>query len=251
MLQLADSLPSPLRDIAEAQGSKTSLVARARIVDRGSARLLVLELPPVSFIVLRRITTAAFEAASLAVEIAIGLIGIMALWLGVMKVAEAAGLVRLMARAVRPLTVRIFPELPADHPAIAAIIMNIAANMLGLGNAATPFGLKAMEELNAVNPRAGTATNAMCTFLAMNTSCITVIPATAIAVRAAAGSANPAVIVGTTLLASLVATISGIAIARLLQNSRPFRIKPGADAPGVDSPGADSPGADSPGAEAA
>jgi spore maturation protein A len=223
LLAMVDSFPAPLRAVAEGQGAKTSIVARAAVTERNGARVLELRFDPVSFVVLRRITTAAFDAAGVAVQIALGLIGIMALWLGVMKVAEAAGLVTVLARAVRPLTARLFPDVPSDHPAVAAMMMNIAANMLGLGNAATPFGLKAMEELNRINPRAGTASNAMCTFLAMNTSCVTVIPATAIAVRAAAGSSNPALIIGTTFLASLTATIVAVTTAKLLQRLRVFR----------------------------
>ena len=116
------------------------------------------------------VTQAAIDTAKTAVEIAIGLIGIMALWLGTMKIAEESGLIRIIARAIRPITIRLFPDVPEDHPAIGSIILNMAANLLGLGNAATPLGLKAMEELQDLNPEKETATNAMCTFLAINTS---------------------------------------------------------------------------------
>lgn len=156
-------------------------------------------------------------------QIAIGLIGIMALWLGVMKVAEKAGLITQLARLVRPLTIRIFPDIPADHPAVGSMIMNISANMLGLGNAATPFGIKAMEELDKLNPKKGVATDSMVTFLALNTSCVTLIPATAIAVRAAAGSSDPAIIIGTSFLASLTATIFAVTISKLLARIKMFR----------------------------
>jgi spore maturation protein A len=139
----------------------------------------------------------------------LGLIGIMALWLGVMKVAEDAGLIKIIARALNPITRRLFPEVPADHPAIGSMVMNISANMLGLGNAATPFGLKAMEELDKLNPTKGTATNSMVTFLAINTAGMTLIPATAIAVRAASGSANPAVIIGTSIFGAFCAVVVG------------------------------------------
>ena len=120
------------------------------------------------------VTQAAIDMAKTAVEIAIGLIGIMALWLGTMKIAEESGLIRIIARAIRPITIRLFPDVPEDHPAIGSIILNMAANLLGLGNAATPLGLKAMEELQDLNPEKETATNAMCTFLAINTSSIPV-----------------------------------------------------------------------------
>ncbi|MEP0821891.1 MAG: nucleoside recognition protein [Ignavibacterium sp.] len=180
-------------------------------------------LEPVRFVKLRAVTKAALDYAATAVTIALGLIGIMALWLGVMKVAEEAGAVRLLTKLLEPLTRRLFPEVPPDHPAVGAMIMNISANMLGLSNAATPFGLKAMEELNKLNPKAGTATNAMCTFLAINTSGLVLIPATAIAVRAAAGSVNPGVIIGTSIFGAGCATVAGILAAKVLQRIPRFR----------------------------
>jgi len=170
-----------------------------------------------SFIKLKEITKAALDYAGTAVEIALGLIGIMALWLGVMKVAEQAGLIAIIARALKPVTKKIFPEVPAEHPAMGAMIMNISANMLGLGNAATPFGLKAMEELDKLNPNKGTATNSMITFLAINTAGMTLIPATAIAIRAAAGSADPAIIIGTSLFGSLCATVTGLTAVKIME----------------------------------
>jgi spore maturation protein A len=166
---------------------------------------------------LGRVTSAALEGAGTAVEIAIGLIGIMALWLGVMKVAEEAGLTRIIARMVRPLTRWLFPKIPEDHPAIGAMIMNIAANMLGLSNAATPLGLKAMEELDELNPRKGEATDDMCTFLVINTSAITLIPATAIAIRASLGSSNPQMIIIPSIIAATCATIVGITTVKAIQ----------------------------------
>lgn len=178
---------------------------------------------PIRFVKLRAVVKAALDYAATAVTIALGLIGIMALWLGVMKVAEEAGAVRLLTKLLGPITRRLFPEVPPDHPAVGAMIMNISANLLGLSNAATPFGLKAMEELNKLNPKAGTATNAMCTFLAINTSGLVLIPATAIAVRAAAGSANPGVIIGTSIFGAGCATIAGILAVKLLQRMPRFR----------------------------
>jgi spore maturation protein A len=171
----------------------------------------------------KAVTQAALDYASTAVTIALGLIGIMALWLGVMKVADEAGLLKIVTRMLTPVTKRLFPEIPPDHPAVAAMIMNIAANMLGLSNAATPMGLKAMEELNKLNPKVGTATNAMVTFLAINTGGLILIPATAIAVRAAAGSANPGLIIGTSIFGAGCATVAGVLAAKLLQRLPRYR----------------------------
>lgn len=160
------------------------------------------------------ITTASFESAESAVELAIGLVGTMALWLGIMRVAEAAGMMQAIARLIRPLMVRLFPEVPADHPAMGAMIMNMAANALGLGNAATPMGLKAMQELNRLNPQPGTATHAMCLFLAINTSSVTLLPLGVIAVRASAGASNPASIIVPSLIATSVSTLTAIALVK-------------------------------------
>ncbi|MCU0894497.1 MAG: spore maturation protein, partial [Rhodospirillales bacterium] len=141
---------------------------------------------------MQALTTAVIDGARSAVELAIGLIGVMALFLGVMKVGEAAGLLVTIARLVRPLMTRMFPQVPPEHPAMGAMIMNISANVLGLGNAATPFGIRAMQELDRLNPLKGTATNAMVLFLAINTSSVTLLPTGVIGLRAAAGSADPA-----------------------------------------------------------
>ena len=139
----------------------------------------------------------------------------MSFWLGVMNVAEKAGLVDALARLVRPLTNRLFPSVPREHPALGFIVLNLSANVLGLGNAATPFGLKAMAQLQTCNPREDTASDAMITFLVLNTSCLVMIPATIIGIRYAAGSAAPAEIVATTFLATCVGmsvslTIDGV-----------------------------------------
>lgn len=148
------------------------------------------------------VTSSAMSAAKLGVEVAISLIGVMSLWLGLMRLADEAGLVRGLARLVEPFTRFLFPSVPRDHPALGAIILNISANVLGLGNAATPFGLKAMEELQKLNEGKDEASEAMCTFLALNTSAITLIPATIIGVRLKAGSDNPTEIIGTTIFAT-------------------------------------------------
>jgi len=163
------------------------------------------------------VTKAAVDNAAAAVEIALGLIGIMALWLGIMKIAEKGGIIRLLSRAIRPLARFLFPSIPSDHPAIGAMLMNMIANWLGLGNAATPLGLKAMEELQNLNQSKDTATNDMATFLALNTATICLIPMTVIAVRTQLGSANPFEIISTTIVASTCATIAGVTAAKLFQ----------------------------------
>jgi spore maturation protein A len=167
------------------------------------------------------VTRGAVESATTAVQIAIGLVGIMTLWLGMMRVAEAAGLVSLVGRMLSPLLRRLFPEVPADHPAAGAIVMALAANLLGLNNAATPLGIKAMEELQMLNPDKETASNPMVTFMAVTTSGVQLIPATMIGVLAAAGSATPTVIIASTILATFVGTIGAVVAARLLQRFYP------------------------------
>jgi spore maturation protein SpmA len=216
---VGDSLPAIWQEMAGASGNKNDLTGTIQIKNTvndstASARLL---LENVSFIKLKDVTNSALDNASTAVTIALGLIGIMALWLGVMKVAEKAGLITIIANWLKPVTTRLFPDVPPEHPAMGSMIMNISANMLGLGNAATPFGLKAMEDLDSLNPDKGTATNAMVTFLAINTAGMTLIPATAIAVRAASGSSEPAIIIGTSLFGSFCATVAGITSAKVLE----------------------------------
>ena len=166
---------------------------------------------------MQAMATGMVDTAGSAVTLAIGLVGVMALFLGFMKVAEAGGLLRIIARTVRPMMVRLFPDVPAEHPAMGAMILNIAANVMGLGNAATPFGIRAMQELDKLNPHKGTATNAMVLFLAINTSSITVLPTGIIALRAAAGSANPAGILPTTLFATICSTTVAIIAVKLYQ----------------------------------
>src|SRR5947208_155841 len=167
------------------------------------------------------VTKAAVDSAKTAVEISLGLIGIMTLWLGIMRVAEQAGLVALLSKALRPISRLLFPEVPPDHPAIGAMIMNIAANMLGLSNAATPMGIKAMEELQTLNPEKETASNAMVTFMALNTSGIQFIPATIIGVLAAAGSKAPTAVIPTTLISTLCGAIAAVTTAKILQRFFP------------------------------
>jgi spore maturation protein A len=217
---ISDTTPAWWREMAKAGSSKERLTGRlvefAVAGDQQSARVRVI-FEAVRFVKLKAVTQAALDYAAIAVNIALGLIGIMALWLGVMKVAEEAGLLQVLTRVLTPVTKRIFPDIPPDHPAVGAMIMNIAANMLGLSNAATPLGLKAMEELNKLNPKVGTASNAMVTFLAINTGGLILLPATAIAVRAAAGSSNPGIIIGTSIFGAGCATIAGVVASKILQ----------------------------------
>jgi spore maturation protein SpmA len=162
------------------------------------------------------VSTASIESAKSAVTLAIGLIGVMAFWLGLMRVVQEGGLLHALARALRPVMTRLFPDVPPDHPAMSAMIMNIATNMLGLGNAATPFGIKAMIELDRLNPVPGVATDAMVLFLAINTSCVHLAPLGVIALRASLGSHNAAGIWLPTLFATACASSAAIAAAKLL-----------------------------------
>lgn len=168
------------------------------------------------------LSQAMVDSSSGAVELAIGLVGVMTLFLGLMKVAEAGGMLTILARLIRPLMVRLFPEVPPDHPAMGAMILNISANALGLGNAATPFGIRAMQELDRLNRHPGTASNAMVLFLAINTSSITLLPTGVIALRASAGSVDPAGILPTTLFATACSTIVAITAALLYRRFFPL-----------------------------
>jgi spore maturation protein SpmA len=181
---------------------------------------------------LKAVADKSFEMADYAVtKTALPLVGIMALWLGMMRLAERAGLVALLARILRPLMIRLFPEVPPEHPAMGSMLLNIAAGILGLGNAGTPLGLRAMKDLEGLNPYPGTATNAMCTFLAINTSSIQLIPATAIAILAANGSTNPTAIVGTSIMATTCAAVAAVAAAKVLQRLPMFYLTPSAPPP--------------------
>ncbi len=213
--------PTPWREIASAQRNE-GVVRGTLAPDGGGEWTFTPE--PVKFVRLNAVTNEGIvRYAKIAVELAIGLIGIMALWLGLMKIAEQAGIVAMLSRILRPVTKRLFPDVPPDHPAVGAMLMNISANMLGLANAATPLGLKAMEELNKLNRKTGVATDAMCTFLVINTSSVQLIPATVIAIRASAGSANPTEIVGPVIVATTIGTLVGIAVVKLLARLPVFR----------------------------
>ena len=168
------------------------------------------------------VTTGAVESAKTAVDISLGLIGIMTLWLGIMRIAEAAGLISLLGKLLRPFSRLLFPEIDPEHPAIGAIIMSVAANMLGLSNAATPLGIKAMEELQELNPLKETASNAMVTFMVLNTSGFQFIPATMIGVLVAAGSKQPTAIIPTTIVGTLCGTVAAVVTAKILQRFFPY-----------------------------
>lgn len=172
---------------------------------------------------IQAITDSAIGSAKTAVEISLGLIGVMSLWLGLMKIAEEAGLVRGLGLALKPIMKRLFPEVPEDHPAMGSIIANMAANFFGLGNAATPLGIKAMQELQELNENKDEASNAMVMFLAINTSSVTLISSSVIALRAAAGSANPTEIIAPTILATTASTVVAIIASKVFQKMPIFK----------------------------
>lgn len=160
------------------------------------------------------VTEAVFDGAKSGVTVCFGLISIMVFWLGMMRIAEDAGLLQKMARMLSPLVRSLFPGVPRNHPALGYIMSNMSANIFGLGNAATPMGIKAMQELQKLNPNKDIASPAMCTLLALNTASITLIPTTLIAIRMSYNSAHPAEIVGTTLLATFISTLAAIMVDR-------------------------------------
>ena len=220
-----EKTPSTWKEIYRIQKNSEYLLAHVRWENSSTSVITGwISFDPVKFVKMNSVTNdGIIKYAKTAVELAIGLIGIMALWLGIMKIADQSGLVSKLASALKPITTRLFPDVPPDHPAMGAMLMNISANMLGLMNAATPLGLKAMEELNKLNRKLGTATDAMCTFLVINTSNVQIIPATVIAIRAAAGAANPTDILGPVLVATTVNTIIGVITVKLLARLRVFR----------------------------
>ncbi len=173
------------------------------------------------------VTKGAFQTAKDAVmTLALPLTGLMAVWLGMMRLAERGGLVQIIARVLRPLLRRLFPDVPPDHPAMGAMVMNMAANMLGLGNAATPLGLRAMQLLQQLNPRKDTASNAMVTFLAINTASIQLLPTTAISYLILAGAKNPTDFVPAAVLATTLGLTCGILMSKLLERLRIFAPEP-------------------------
>lgn len=171
------------------------------------------------------VVRAVTDSAKLGFELALGLAAIMSLWLGIMGIATESGLIGGVARALHPVMRRLFPEVPVNDPAMGAIVLNIAANMLGLANAATPFGLQAMKELQRLNIHVHTASNSMCTFLAINTSSVQLIPATAIAYLAANGSLHPSSIIFSSLVATSISTIVAIVAVTQLAKLPIYQIR--------------------------
>lgn len=163
------------------------------------------------------VTEAVFSSAEMAVQIILGLVGIMGFWLGISRLAEESGLVAQLVKVFRPLGRFLFPSVPPRHPALGSIMLNLTSNLLGLGNAATPFGLRAMRQLQSLNRRPREASDAMCTFLALNTAGITLVPTMVIAVRAAQGATAPTEIMGTTLISTLIAASVAILADKLFR----------------------------------
>lgn len=166
---------------------------------------------------INELTDAVMTQAQMGVETVLGFTGMMILWLGMMNIAQESGLIEKLGNLVRPLLTRLLPEVPPDHPAMGAILMNISANILGVGAAATPLGLKAMKHLQDLNDDSKSASNAMCTFLALNTSGVTLVPATVIALRSSAGSVNPTEIVGTAILATMCSSVAALSADRIFR----------------------------------
>jgi len=167
---------------------------------------------------MEEVNKALFESANDAVTLSIGLISILVFWLGIMKIAEKAGIMKVLSKIFRPIVLKLFPEIPPGHPAISYIVSNFIANFFGLGNAATPMGIKAMQEMKKLSD-SDTASRSMITFLAINTSGLTLIPTTVIAIRMQYNSISPTEIVGTTLVATLISLTSAIIIDRLFYAS--------------------------------
>lgn len=210
--------------IGIAYGPAKGLVQKA-ILSVSPTMITVEEAPPSFADLGKKVTVAAVDGANVSVDICLGLIGIMVLWLGLLQVAKDAGLVDGLAWLLRPLMRWLFPDIPDGHPAQGAILMNMSANMLGLDNAATPFGLQAMKELDDLNDQKGTATNAMATFLTINTSSVTLVPISIIGLRVASGSEDPAAPLFGIILATMVSTIVGVTAVRMLERLPAFAIK--------------------------
>lgn len=175
---------------------------------------------------LKEVVVSVTESAGSAFKLALGFTGIMALWLGIMKIAEESGLVTRLTRLISPVMGFLFPKIPDGHPALASMAMNMVANMFGLNNAATPIGIRAMKDLDELNASKGTASDEMCMFLAINTSSVQLIPAGAMALLAAGGSSDPTVIVVPALIATCVSTVVGVSAARILSRMRRFAQQP-------------------------
>lgn len=210
-IPIQEHLPNFWKEKAEFVASKTASgqeVMRVRLLTKDGKGYI--QLPEVHWVKMRAITNAAIDMAETAVTLALGLVGVMAFWLGLMQIGYASGMINGMNKVVAPLMRKLFPEVPADHPAMSAISMNMAANVLGLGNAATPLGIKAMEELQKLNPNKEQASNAMCMFLAINTSSVQLLPpATLVALIGAGTNQLMIPIILATLISTTVAIIAG------------------------------------------
>ena len=174
---------------------------------------------------LGEVVGAVTESAGAGFKLALGFTGIMALWLGIMKIAQECGLVESLTRLIAPVLRLLFPSIPTTHPALGSMAMNIVANMFGLNNAATPLGIRAMKDLETLNRKPGTATDDMCMFLAVNTSSVQIVPAGAIALLAAGGASDPTIIVFPAILATCASTVTGVIAARMLARLRRFHVR--------------------------
>ncbi len=211
------NLPPLWLKIAADQDARDKQVLAARVKE-STLTTAVVTLPKVQFVKMRAIAAAAFDMAEFAVNLALGLIGIMALWLGLMQIADKSGLISKLVRFVAPVMRRLFPNVPADHPAMGAMSLNLTANILGLGNAATPLGIKAMEELQRINPDKETATNAMCMFLAINTSSVQLVPPVTLIALMGIGVSELFLSI---LLTTIVSTTVAILVARWFARRNP------------------------------
>lgn len=171
------------------------------------------------------VSDAAFEFSNTAVTICLELIGTMTLWLGIMAIAEKSGLVKLIGKALNPIMKRLFKDIPEGHPAIGAMVMNISANILGLGNAATPLGLKAMKELDSLNDKKGVATDSMIMFMTLNDACVALIPATIIGLRVAANSKNPTEVIGPIILSTTVTVVCAVLLTKFFAKLKRYRME--------------------------
>jgi len=212
ILNMNDKSPTLWKQIAQQQTSKNKQQLHANVIAHNiSQKTIRFVLPEVHWVKIRAVTQAAFDMAKFAIKLALGLIGIMALWLGLMKIAEASGLIQLFVKFIRPLLGWLFPDIPKDHPALGSISLNLAANVLGLGNAATPMGIKAMQQLQDLNQQKDQASDAMCMFLALNTSSVQLLPP--VTLIAILGTQVSELIIPI-ILATSASTITAIIVAK-------------------------------------
>jgi spore maturation protein A len=217
-IPITDALPPLWLRIAEAQPDGDSDQLRSLVIEPpDAAGRILIRLPEVHLVRVRAMTEAGFEMAEFAVTLALGLAGLMALWLGLMNIAEQSGLVLIMVKAVRPVLGRLFPDIPSDHPALGSISLNLAANVLGMGNAATPLGIRAMQQLQEINPHRDTASDSMCMFLALNTSSVQLVPPVTLVALMGVGVGE---LIFSIILATMVSTVVAILAARAYARRR-------------------------------